>query len=616
MSLMQFIRRGDGGDGGEQATRRQGSSPVQIVSPTANAAPRVGSDWRSGGDDSRPKQIRRREELPRSESVLTGAGGCAEVSEEDQRAVAVLDVGSREAVVVWTGDDRHASAKRYAQRRVIESGYTIRADRYIAPADVIQVLHSHGATVGQSGTKAAPAATDHLPRSESEMEGRFKDLVAKAVQAGASDIHIRIRKGRPTDVMYRVNGRLQLVVQMPEEIGFDMARAIHRMGGIGKTGIDLDVRQPQDASVEVTVDVEKSDGTVATVETNLRFGSVPERTGGANIVLRIIVTNNAEQNRTLEELGYSAKQQAVFRQAISEPDGLTILVGTTGSGKSKTLQTNLSMVYELFGESKAINTIEQPVEYVITGATQSPVPKESAKDTSGFASMLRALMRGDPDVIMVGEIRDKETAHTTQDAVQTGHPVYTTLHSKNCIEAAVRLMSLGMEREVVTSLGFLNVVAYQRLAEEVCQECALSYAEADERGLVERGLRERLLKRVGGQAMRQTRYEHPEGCEKCNFTGVGGRTVCAEFFVPHPEELELLAAGRVTDAQMRWRARAAEDPDGVQGWRAQDHAIWKMCEGRLSPVHVDSAFGQIGSGVTPEQALAWVNDRLRRPKGG
>lgn len=546
--------------------------------------------------------VQRIQDLPPFNDVLSAFGGELAVDGKDVRAVAILDVGDKCVVVVGSGEPNDGQALRFAQHYATGAGYDI-VDRYFAPPDVIGALHERSSVSSmRRPTRAISAASI----SETEMTARIDRVVASAVNRDASDIHIRVRSGIATDILFRINGELQVVEQVSNDVGQAMARTIYRLGGKGKTGVELDMDAPQDANVERMVEALLEDSkTPCWVKTNLRFGSVPERTGGANVVLRVIVEGNKSSFWSMDRLGYSRPQQEAFQRASASPDGAIVLVGTTGSGKSRTLQTLLGQLHERFQDKRNIMTVEQPVEYVIPGATQCPVPRQTTKDSGGFARLLRALMRTDPDTIMVGEVRDEETGGVLQQAVQTGHSVLTTLHAKTAVGAAARLVALGVEPEVLCDYGFLNMVAYQRLVPVVCPHCALKMTDVD----VSAGLKSRLMKRVGHRYL-STRFRRMEGCKHCNYTSIIGRTVCAEMFIPDRDVLAYLSRSEYSDAWVCWRSKASAERNTVQGHTALDHAVAKMCEGMISPMDVEEWFGPLDGQLSPTDALALM-DRMR-----
>lgn len=564
------------------------SSGIQAVARTTDGTPR----------HTRPKMITLIEDLPSYTRVLTAKGGPVALDASDYGSVALLETQNREVLVVWTGEKSHAQIMRFAQMGLADLDYRL-TGRYHAPSDLIFLLHEHAPkNVSANGKDKVTDLTD------TAMTQRFDAIVGEAVRREASDIHFRFRRGGvPTNIMFRINGDLSIYSQVSAEVGENLARAMYRLGGKGKTGVELDLNQPQDANIKRSVNVKAADGS-RNVKTNLRFGSAPERSGGGDLVLRVIPEENDEAYWPLEKLGYSPAQRNTFERALMAPDGTIALVGTTGSGKSRTLQTMLGMLYAQFGDTRHIMTVEQPVEYVIPGATQIPVPKQEDDSFGGFAKMLRAMMRTDPDIIMVGEVRDEETGETMQNAVQTGHKVLTTLHAKNCVQAVSRFMNLGVEREVLCGQGFINAIAFQYLVQTVCHDCALPIGESG----VSSATKLRVLSRVGGRSS-HLRFRNLEGCEKCNFTGVTGRTVCAEMFVPEYDVLDFISDGKLTNAWMCWRSKAASKPNGVQGYTAMDHAVDKMCDGIVSPTDVESACGPLDSQISPRDALKWLENR-------
>lgn len=299
----------------------------------------------------------------------------------------------------------------------------------------------------------------HLSQADNQIE-RIKALISSALRNRASDIHMAPAPDG-LRVRFRIDGILRHVTTLPPEIS---RRVIVSL----KVMCDMDIaesRRPQDGRIS-----ERYFSGQQELGLDLRVSTLPCVSGvkgeaGEKAVLRLLRQQNTFS--TIQDLGFSEATREVFQGWLREPQGLIILTGPTGSGKTSTLYTSLQAVAT---ESVNIVTVEDPVEYVLPGITQVQV-HEAAGMT--FAAGLRAILRQDPDIIMLGEIRDGETAETAIRAALTGHLVLTTLHTNDAIGAIPRLKDMGPDPGLISD-ALLGVVA-QRLVRRVCPHCAEPY---------------------------------------------------------------------------------------------------------------------------------------------
>ncbi len=332
-------------------------------------------------------------------------------------------------------------------------------------------------------------------------------ILGQAVNEGVSDIHFEPEE-RDMRVRFRVDGVLSEVARVPKRM---VAGVVSRI----KIMSELDIaekRVPQDGRVAVQVDDRKIDLRVVTVPT--------ERGEGATVR----VLDKSAALRSLDELGLADEPLERFREAFHQAYGAVLVTGPTGSGKSTTLYSALT---ELNDVSKNILTIEDPVEYRLNGINQIGVNRRAGLD---FATGLRSMLRADPDVIMVGEIRDAETARIAIEAALTGHMVLSTLHTNDAPGAVTRLAKMGIEAFLTASA--VDCVVAQRLARTLCQDCK-------RRTLLER----RALEAAGFRVGTDIEAWEPVGCARCNGTGYRGRQ--GLYSVMHMSEglKELTVAG-------------------------------------------------------------------------
>ena len=371
-------------------------------------------------------------------------------------------------------------------------------------------------------------------------------IVDQAVRARASDVHIEPMETR-VRVRVRVDGALQETLSLPISMAQALASRIKIMAGLNI----VERRRPQDGQIEITLDDRKLDLRVSTAGTQF----------GESVVLRIL--DRAGALHGLAELGMSDDVERRYREVIQSPYGLVVCAGPTGSGKTTTLYTTLQVV-----KSDEINvmTVEDPVEYVFPDINQM-----SINETAGltFAGGLRAILRQDPDTILIGEIRDVETARIAIQASLTGHFVLSTVHATDAASAMHRFIDMGIESFLLSSA--LLATVGQRLLRRNCESCVEPYRPTPEEIAY--------YERAGGQKADDDVFRIGRGCDACSGTGYFGRLAVYEVL-------------RMTDAlrdHVIARAKADEIrklaiEDGMVPM--QDRAIAMVDEGRTTVAEV------------------------------
>ncbi len=368
-------------------------------------------------------------------------------------------------------------------------------------------------------------------------------LINRAVEQRASDIHIEPFETE-LKVRYRIDGVLHDVETPPRRL---QAAIVSRIKIMAKLNI-AERRLPQDGRIKLRL---------MGKEIDLRVSTLPT-VHGESVVLRILDRASIVVN--LESLGFPEDTLAEFEQLIQRPYGMILVTGPTGSGKTTTLYGALDKINS---PDKKIITIEDPVEYQLFGVNQIHV-KPSIGLT--FASGLRSIVRQDPDVIMIGEIRDFETAEIAIQAALTGHLVFSTLHTNDAAGAISRLLEMGVENYLLAS-SLLGVLA-QRLVRRVCTRCAQPATDMGPEVLREMG--------VGDES--EVHAVEGRGCEECSFTGYRGRRGIYEFLpvgdVIKPLILERASAGVIKDLAVKQGMRTLRD----DGWRNVRNGITTVAE--------------------------------------
>lgn len=336
-------------------------------------------------------------------------------------------------------------------------------------------------------------------------------IILSAVRDSASDIHIEPDDGA-LRVRYRVDGRLYEKIEPPFKMLAPLVSRIKIM-----SALDISERRvPQDGAITIRVDNRQID---------LRVSTMPGKFG-EKVVMRIVDQKNAVAS--LDKLGFSEHMLKTLRRLIDQPNGVVLVTGPTGSGKSTTLYGALS---EINREDINISTVENPVEYNLAGINQF-----QTHDKAGFtfAAALRALLRQDPDVVMLGEIRDEETATIATQAALTGHLVLSTLHTNDAPSAVTRLINIGVQPYLVAAA--LRGVLAQRLVRKVCSHCAEPAKFEDDRD-------KRLLEHLAEEGYEITGAVEGVGCKKCRQSGFAGRMGLYEIFVPDAECMDAVSKG-------------------------------------------------------------------------
>lgn len=361
-------------------------------------------------------------------------------------------------------------------------------------------------------------------------------IISHAVEGRASDIHIEATE-KDLKVRYRLDGELHESLVLPKKLGPAVVSRVKILSGLK---ID-ETRKPQDGRFRFYLSNQSGIGKAV----DLRVSTFPT-VNGEKVVMRILDTSSEVGN--LESLGVWGKQLRLVNQNIKKPFGIILVTGPTGSGKSTTLYAVLKMLNK---EGVNIVTLEDPVEYYLEGVNQSQVKPEIGYT---FASGLRSILRQDPDIVMVGEIRDKETAELAVHAALTGHLVLSTLHTNNSIGIIPRLVDMGIEPFLIGSA--LNIGIAQRLVRKICPYCKEETVLPPE--TLEKVRQE--LEAISPEAKKDLdlskglKFHRGRGCKECKNSGSIGRIGIYEVLSMTPE-MEKLITKTVTDHDIETEAK-------------------------------------------------------------
>jgi len=382
--------------------------------------------------------------------------------------------------------------------------------------------------------------------SDAPLVRLVNSIILQAAEDGASDIHFDPQEDSVI-VRFRVDGVLTEVQRIPKRLGAGVST---RLKVLSKLDI-AERRKPQDGRITLSA-------RTAGRELDIRVAVLPT-VEGETVVMRLL--DKSKRAPTLTELGLSDEMRAVFQRAIRKPTGALLVTGPTGSGKSTTLYAALS---EINRPEINVITVEDPVEYRLHGINQVQI---NARAGLTFASALRSILRSDPDVVMVGEIRDVETAKISVESALTGHFVLSTLHTNDAPSALTRLNEMGVE-PFLTGAAVTAVLA-QRLARKLCTHCCEMYMPTPEE-LIDARFAPEQVAAADGIALYRKR-----GCPRCNQTGYKGRIGVFQF-MPMTEELSRLSSTRASRDDIE---RAAMDAGMRSLW---DDGLAKAVSGLTS----------------------------------
>ncbi len=411
-----------------------------------------------------------------------------------------------------------------------EIGYNLKI--FLATrTNILDCLSNYRGSMDDELDEVIAIQTDDSTDSQSVKEDDFAEnspiaqtvnlLLEYAIKSDASDIHIEPREDF-VQVRYRIDGILKEVNKLPRNV---LGALVSRIKILSNLKID-ERRVPQDGRFKIKVSGKQY---------ALRVSTLPIA-DGEKVVMRIL--DESDQSITLEQLGYWGSSLATVKEAMIQPNGMILVTGPTGSGKSTSL---FSVLSELNTPDVNISTIEDPVEYKIPGVNQT---QTNPKAGMTFASGLRALLRQDPNIIMVGEIRDTETANLGVQAALTGHLVFSTLHTNNAATCLPRLLDMDIEPFLIAST--VKAVIGQRLVRRLCTQCRQQYTpneneidylnksfsiSPDKISNLHKLETQASEEHIGGDAPISTTEtaitmlwkNSPEGCEDCNHTGFRGR---------------------------------------------------------------------------------------------
>ncbi|WP_419873958.1 GspE/PulE family protein [Candidatus Pristimantibacillus sp. PTI5] len=391
---------------------------------------------------------------------------------------------------------------------------------------------------------------DHAIQDEdSPVVKTVNQIIVQAVQLGASDIHMDPQDGS-FRIRYRVDGVMRTERTLPPNMHGIIVARIKIMANLNVA----ERRLPQDGRVELDIDYRKVDVRVSTLPT----------IHGEKVVIRVLDLGNSLAD--ISKLALSGHNEALFRKSIEMAYGVVLITGPTGSGKSTTLYSALA---HLNKDDVNIITVEDPVEYQLEGVNQVQVNPQSGLT---FARGLRAILRQDPNIVMLGEIRDSETAEISVRAAMTGHLVLSTLHTNNAVNSITRLIDMGVEPFLISSA--VNCIVAQRLVRRICKHCKQKYTPIDKE-----------LELIAAQGIHADHLYKGAGCGECGRTGYKGRLAIHEVLLIDNEMRALIISKRSDNEYYEHALKHGMVPILVDG-------LTKAVEGHTTVTEVFRVLGQ------------------------
>jgi general secretion pathway protein E len=499
--------------------------------------------------------------------VYTAKGGDFHSTDKQRRVVAFLGDGT-----LLVDKDRPISAELSEIRETIKHKRLPVAVELAVDIRVLRLIHE------KAEQRQAPKGKDNLSgRGEvvQEMQQEFLNIVFDAADKKCTDIHVNVGRHEAEISVRRDGAKIhRSLAQVPW--AKELCSAAFSMTDMSDTNYRPLEYQPARIS-DITHKL--PEGVQA-----LRLQYSPLPNDGRYLAVRLLyVDSKGDATGDVDALGYAGIHLEQFRRLRRKRVGFNVIAGPTGSGKSTTLQrTMMVQMRERRGQDNFI-TIENPPEFVIPGAAQFPVlnAKDENELSVKFTQAISSALRSDPDVIMIGEIRDNPSAQLAFAASMTGHQVWASVHANNASSIIERLRDLNVEQYKLNDPTLVTGLIGQRLVRKLCSHCKIAYVSAKKTGRLDASLC-RDIERVAGDMIDGVYLSNHDGCEKCDHKGTNGREVVAEIIIPDSEFMKHMRNGDKEAAVNYWL-------DNLDGMTMLEHATQKMVRGLCDPEDVFTA---------------------------
>lgn len=544
-------------------------------------------------------------------NVLSAPGDEFKLTDNARKEMIVWDTSTQDRKMVWLLAVKSAyGSNSFLQlvKDIEKSDFKLVRKALIEP-NLLNQLYD----------KRANADNQSANADDSTVVLYFEKILKDALLEKVSDIHFEVR---PNGAVIRMRKNGDMMEYEPDrrlsyKEANDICSVIYNVLASTKA-VSFDPRDCQQAAVNYFV---KGQGNTKDQDLKLRYQSVPAYPDGYDVILRVLPIGNSEEFTPLQVLGYTEQQVSDLIDISSRPVGSLIIAGVTGSGKSTTMKNLLMYINANAGYRLKIYSIEDPPEYNIPKITQIPVVIGKDFDPtkmSPFEKPIKACMRGDPDIIMIGEVRDKITGDLTKKAIQSGHQVLTTVHATSAIGIIDRFQDFGLTRSVLGSPDFLTGLIYQKLMPIVCPHCSVDFhnhVNSEEAGKADIEIYRRMTTVMPNLAKFPIKKRKEEGCSHCKGSGIVGRTVCAEVVKIDIEMMQCIEQGRTLDLVLYWRSLSDMKPESenMKGKTCMEHAFQKMLTGKICPFDLESSFKPINEMLLDNHSQV---EEEEKPKNG
>jgi general secretion pathway protein E len=555
--------------------------------PTPTPAPRAPA-----------KLITKLDELPRIQNMLTsGERQVMRLSPEFLHSLAAIETGTNRAAILYDPVAQSKPAFRLVigqlRNKLATGGYSVGPD-VPCRSEVIKLL-----TDDFLSRNAGAEISGDPTQVRSHARERFLGWLDVAVREGATDLHVQVVGGSRAQVQIRVGGELENLRDDRNGVYTEL-EAMEAMAWPFNSGSSKGSNSSSQWDSGRNLYCMTLPRAVKDQQITLRYQSL-RGYHGPKMIARLLNSDVNAPTLTYEQLGYAESQRKLMLEVANMPAGFVIFSGVTGSGKTTTLKTFVES--HPGNGSMAIYSMEDPVEYPMRGVHQITLQRDVGDEEASnraYAETVASLMRADPDIVIIGEIRDSATARAGQQIVETGHMALGTVHAHLASGIVPRLTNkeIGMSRDVLTNPNILSLLAYQALVPLLCPHCCFNAGDAM-KSAAEHDCRvggdasqywhlKELLESVEERFKLSTetfRFRNPAGCEHCGNRGTKGVTVVAELVLPYRRWLEFTREGRDYEAMVHYRQGSDgkfDSPD-MKGKTIFEHTLYKAFRGLVDP---------------------------------
>lgn len=558
-----------------------------------------------------PRFVTSQAQLPKYEKVISGSHGNAivSVSSDIEKKVCVIDKGLKHCEVLFAHDQRTQllPSIRSVEGQLIGAGYAIDTKGGV-PCDgkLLAELFENDLRIHQRSRGDKDLATGN-----SKPKALWDGWIEQAVSEGATDLHIQLI-GNKAEAKIRVDGELEFIRDASRGVyTSSAARMAVSWAYNNKTIEGTNGSSTFDGSANRHTMIEDTE--YAGKRVSLRYQCIAGYQG-PKIVCRILYVDVEQKTLSYEELGYEKSQQRIFRDVSYATQGVILISGITGSGKTTTMKTFME-THPLNGID-ALYSVEDPVEYRLKNVHQISVQRDlldQRKSAEKYSEIVSALVRADPTVIFMGEIRDKASALATSQMSDTGHQVAGTLHAHLISGIIPRLTNeeVGLSRDVLTNPNMLSLLIYQALVPKLCPYCKVKGSEFLEKAEDKEYLRDLLnaSRKLFDTDDDSYFFKNPKGCSHCKGRGTKGLTVVAEMWAPDMTWLQLIRESKDHEALCHYRNKSDRNirSPNMDGKTVFEHAVYKAINGIIDPRSCES-FDSFRKYLSPDQLASLVQN--------